>query len=173
MVPAVVGLLAERPIERRLGGPGSIAVGLILGSLAMLAADAHSPSDRVRADANLADALALGLAQACALMPGVSRNGATLAAARARRFGRRDASVLSRHVALPVIAGATVLKGTRLLRRGLPREERLGFAAGTAAAFASTLAAKRLVKDDRHVWPFAFYRLGLAALTLGMLRRRR
>ena len=58
-----------------------------------------------------ADALWLGVAQACALIPGVSRNGATLAAARLRRFTREDANRLSRHVALPVIAGATLLKG--------------------------------------------------------------
>ena len=49
----------------------------------------------------------LGVAQACALLPGVSRNGATLAAARRRGFAREDANQLSRHVALPVIAGAT------------------------------------------------------------------
>ena len=68
----------------------------------------------------LADALWLGIAQACALLPGVSRNGATLAAARLRGFTREDANRLSRHVALPVIAGATLLKSVRLARRGLP-----------------------------------------------------
>ncbi len=53
------------------------------------------------------DGLWLGIAQACALFPGVSRNGATLTAARLRRFTRVDAERLSRHVALPVIGGAT------------------------------------------------------------------
>ena len=52
-------------------------------------------------------------------MPGVSRNGATLTAARARRFTRDQANLLSRTVALPVIVGATALKGTRLRRRGV------------------------------------------------------
>ena len=59
-----------------------------------------------------------GIAQACALVPGVSRNGATLTAARARRFGRDQANLLSRTVALPVILGAVGLKGTRLAKRG-------------------------------------------------------
>ena len=67
-----------------------------------------------RPDAGAVDALWLGIAQACALIPGVSRNGATLAAARLRRFTREDANRLSRHVALPVIAGATLLKSARL-----------------------------------------------------------
>ena len=164
-VPAIVGVLLERPIERRLGGPRSIAAGLLAGSLAMVAAD--RVGDRRRRDeATLLDALALGLAQACALAPGVSRNGATLAAARARGFGRRDASVLSRHVALPIIAGATLLKTVRLWRRGLPREERVAFAAGTAAAFVSTLASARLVRDGRPLWPFAAYRTALAGAVL-------
>jgi undecaprenyl-diphosphatase len=164
-VPAVVGLLLERAIEERLGGPAGIAAGLLAGAVAMAVAD-RAPGRRRRESATLADALALGVAQACALVPGVSRNGATLTAARLRGFGRRDASVLSRHVALPVIAGATVLKAVRLARRGLPPQERAAFAAGTAAAFGSTLLSVRLIDDDRPLWPFAAYRTGLAALVL-------
>ncbi|HVW18972.1 MAG TPA: undecaprenyl-diphosphate phosphatase [Solirubrobacteraceae bacterium] len=174
-VPAAVGLAFERPIERRLGGPRSIAAGLALGSVAMLAADRRGGrvDGRERDEAGLADALALGVAQACALMPGVSRTGATVSAARARGFRRRDASALSRHVALPVIAGATSLKAARLHRRGLPREHRAAFAAGTVAAFASTLVAARLVDDERPLWPLAAYRLGLAGTVLAVARRRR
>ena len=98
-------------------------IGLICGSLVMAWAD-RSPQDRSSHEAGAADALWLGVAQACALIPGVSRNGATLAAARMRRFTREDANRLSRHVALPVIAGATLLEGLRLVRRGLPPRAR-------------------------------------------------
>jgi undecaprenyl-diphosphatase len=104
----------------------------------------------------------------------VSRNGATLTAARARGFSPRDASVLSRHIALPVIAGATGLKALRLLRGGLPAGARRGFAAGIAAAFASTLASLPLVRTvDRggSLLGFAAYRIGLAAVVLARLRR--
>ncbi len=146
-------------------------MGLLAGGIAMALAD-RGTGTRTREDATLADALALGVAQACALVPGVSRNGATLTAARLRGFGRSDASVLSRHVALPVIAGATALKTARLARRGLPRRDRTAFAAGTAAAFASTLACARLVRDDRALWPFAAYRAGLAGLVLWQSGRR-
>jgi undecaprenyl-diphosphatase len=163
--PAIVGLALERPIERRLGTPRSMAAGLVAGAIAMLAADVCGRPDRRREEAGLADALALGVAQACALVPGVSRNGATLTAARLRGFARADANALSRHVALPVIAGATLLKGVRLARRGLPPEARRAFAGGIAAAFGSTLLAKPLVRDDRALWPYAAYRvvLGVAA----------
>jgi undecaprenyl-diphosphatase len=165
--PAVVGYTLERPIERRLGTPPTIALGLAAGAVAMWVADARGPQRRARTEATAADALALGVAQACALVPGVSRNGATLTAARARGFRRADANALSRHVALPVIVGATLLKGVRLARRGLPAGVAGAFAAGIGAAFASTLASVRLIRAverDRPLAPYAAYRLALAAV---------
>jgi undecaprenyl-diphosphatase len=170
--PAAVGLLLERPIER-LGTARPMALGLIAGAVAMAAADAGAPSSRARDDTLPADALALGLAQACALLPGVSRNGATLTAARLRGFGRADANAMSRHVALPVIGGATVLKAVRLARRGVPAGTARAFAAGVGAAFASTLASRRLVRDDRPLWPYAAYRTLLALAVLRRAGRRR
>ena len=172
--PAIVGYALERPIERRLGTPPTVAVGLICGSLAMAWAD-RSPQTRSSQDAGAADALWLGVAQACALIPGVSRNGATLAAARLRRFTREDANRLSRHVALPVIAGATLLKGTRLARRGLPPKARVPFAVGAAASFGSTLGSTWLIRQverDRSLLPYAIYRIALATLVVTRLARR-
>jgi undecaprenyl-diphosphatase len=167
--PAIVGYTLERPIEERLGTPPTIAVGLLLGSAAMAYADRHGATGRRRSDATLADALALGLAQACALVPGASRNGMTLAAARLRGFDRTDANELSRHVALPIIVGATGLKGVRLARRGVPRELARAFAVGIGAAFASTLGSTWLIRQverDRSLVPYAAYRALLAAVVL-------
>jgi undecaprenyl-diphosphatase len=172
--PAIVGFVLERPIERRLGTPATVAAGLVAGSLAMIAADATSGGRRRREDAGATDALCLGLAQVCALMPGVSRNGATLAAARARGFAREDASVLSRHAALPIIIGATALKGTRLARRGLPAGTARAFVAGIVASFAATLASIRIIRHverGRSLIPYAAYRLALAGLVVRRLRR--
>jgi undecaprenyl-diphosphatase len=163
---AIAGLTLERLIERRLGTPASIAAGLLAGSAAMALADLCGSGDRHRDEAGLTDGLWLGLAQACALVPGVSRNGATLAAARARGFNRADANVLSRHCALPVIVGAVVLKGGRLARRRDEFSDRL--ATGAAAAFVSTLASRWLigqVERDRSMLPYAAYR-GLVALAV-------
>jgi len=173
--PAIVGYTLERPIERRLGTPPTIAAGLAAGAAAMWLADARAPRRRARTDAGAGDALALGLAQACALVPGVSRNGATLTAARVRGFHRADANALSRHVALPVIVGATALKGVRLARRGLPTGVAGAFAAGIGAAFASTLVSVRLIRAverDRPLAPYAAYRLALAAVVWARARSR-
>jgi len=169
--PAIVGYTLERPIERRLGTPATIAVGLLIGSVAMVVADVLCPQRRDRDDAGFVDALALGVAQACALMPGVSRNGATLTAARLRGFHRRDASTLSRHVALPIIVGATALKGVRLARRGVPRSVAGAFAAGVGASFASTLASVRVIRAVERNRPFTIYAAYRATLAAVVLRR--
>jgi undecaprenyl-diphosphatase len=172
--PAIAGYTLERPVERRLGGPRSIVVGLVAGSAAMLLAD-RRPQERGPGDARALDGLALGVAQAAALVPGVSRNGATLAAARWRRFDRQQANLLSQTVALPIIAGATLLKGIRIRRRGLDRQLGGAMAAGAASSFASTLAAQRVIslaERDRALWPYAAYRIGLAAAIAVTLRRR-
>jgi undecaprenyl-diphosphatase len=171
---AVVGYTLERPIERLLGGPRATAYGLIGGAAAMLLAD-RRPQRRGRGDATPMDGLALGIAQAAALAPGVSRNGVTLAAARWRHFSRDQANLLSRTIALPIIVGATALKGARLAQRGTTPELRRSLSIGVAASFASTLASQRLiqlVERDRALWPYAAYRMGLAAVVLAKLGRR-
>jgi undecaprenyl-diphosphatase len=172
---AVVGFTLEGPIERRLGTPGTVAAGLLAGSAVMAWAD-RSPQRRGHEEAGAIDALWLGIAQASALFPGVSRNGATLAAARLRHFTRADANRLSRHAALPVIAGATLLKGVRVASTGLPASARAAFAVGAAASFASTLGSTWLIRQverDRSLLPYAAYRTALATAILVRLAWRR
>ncbi|HEX7293805.1 MAG TPA: undecaprenyl-diphosphate phosphatase, partial [Solirubrobacterales bacterium] len=170
---AVAGYGLERQIEQRLGGPRATAIGLLAGAAAMLVADSK-PQQRGRGEAGPADGLALGVAQAGALAPGVSRNGVTLAAARWRGFSRDQANLLSRTIALPIIVGATALKGVRLARRGTTPSVRRSMAIGIAASFASTLASQRLidlVERDKALWPYAAYRAALAAAVLAKMRR--
>jgi undecaprenyl-diphosphatase len=153
--PAAAGLAGERWIERRLGGPRSLAAGLLAGSLALVLAD-RAPYGRRSG------------AQACALVPGVSRSAATLAAARWRGFPRADAVRLSRGAGVPVLFGAAVLKGARLARRPADREA-VTLAVGAAAAFAATLASlplARVLERNRPLAPWAAYRTALAATLL-------
>ena len=174
--PAIVGYGLERHIERRLGGPRTIAAGLLadLGLAAGNDLADRAPQERTEDDLGPADGLALGIGQATALVPGVSRNGATVAAARWRRYRRADANLLSRIVALPVILGATGLKGARMRRRGPDRSTTAAIASGAAASFVSTLASQRLMAltdRDRSPWPFAAYRIALGAAIVTGLRR--
>ena len=128
--PAIAGYRLERQIERRLGGPRAIAAGLLAGAAgdgrgrhaaSGARAGRRRPGGRARARASL---------RPRRWYLGVSRNGATLTAARFRRFTREHANLLSRTVALPVIVGATALKGVRLRRRGVGRSSRRAIAAG-------------------------------------------
>jgi undecaprenyl-diphosphatase len=162
--PGLAAFAFERPIEERLGNPRGVAGAQVVAGLVLALADLR-PCDRTHEDAGSRDALLIGLAQACALAPGVSRNGATLTAARLLRFDRRSANRLSRHAALPIILAAAGLKGLRLWRRGVPG----GMAAGATAAFASTLLSSplvRVVDGTRSYAPFAAYRVALGAVSL-------
>jgi undecaprenyl-diphosphatase len=166
--PALMGYFLEQRLERRPSSPRALAAGLALGGAALALADSR-PGTRTLADAGPRDGLALGVAQALALLPGVSRNGAVLTVARARGFTRKDAQALSWRAGLPVIAGAAALKARRLAQRGAPPGAILPLAVGAAAAFASTLASAPLIRPGargRALWPFALYRGGLALLVV-------
>lgn len=168
---ALAGLGLEHRIQSRLGTPPTIAAGLLVGGLAMALAD-RSPEHRRAGEADLRDGLWLGLAQASALIPGVSRGGATLAAARWRRFRRADAARLSEALSWPVITGATLLKARRVGQGDL-REHRSRLCVGATASLLSTLAASRFGgrNQGRPLLPYAVYRAGLAAVILLRLRR--
>ena len=161
---AAIALALEDPIERRASDPRIAAVGMIAGGVALAAADRGSdPIPRL-------GEFVVGLAQAAALVPGVSRNGATITAARALGFDREAAARLSWRAGLPIIGGATLLKLVRVGQRGLDRELRAPFAAGAVAAFASTLAAGPLLRVRRQRVTAA-YRVAFGAFALSRLHR--
>jgi undecaprenyl-diphosphatase len=172
-IPSAAGLATERFVEERLGTPAATAAGLTAGALLLVAGDAAPDGGRRAAAAGLLDGLLLGVAQAAALVPGVSRRGATLAATRLRGYPRDEASDLSWEVAVPVLVAATALKGRRLVSDPPPREGRVALAVGAAAAFGSTLAAAPLLRavERGPWWPYAAERVALAAAVAVRLRR--
>jgi undecaprenyl-diphosphatase len=160
--PALVGLALERPIERRLGGVRSVALAQIAGGLALLLADRRP---QLRSAPTALDHLCVGFAQAAALVPGVSRSGAALTAARLRGLSRPASAALALRAALPLTLGAGLLKGTRAVQDGVPHELRLPAAVGAGAALVSALAALPLARATR--WRgVAAYRVALGACAL-------
>jgi undecaprenyl-diphosphatase len=175
--PAIAGYTFEQILQRRLSGPPTIAAGLLLGGAAMALADTRPPEGtRTLKDAGAVDGLLLGLAQTLALIPGVSRSGAVLSAARARGFSRIDSHTLARRTGLPVILGAGALKTCRLIQRGAPPGAARTLALGGTTAFLSTIAATRLLRRgarDQHaapLLPYSLYRGLLASVTINRLR---
>lgn len=173
VAPALAGVGFRGVIERRLGTPKTTATALLAGAALMAAAD-RFPEERSAASAELRDGIWLGLAQAAALAPGVSRAGATLSAARILRFRSADARALSEQVALPVLLGAAVLEAIGLRRRRLDPLTAARFMAGGLAAFASTLVLARELgraSSGHRLLPYAVYRTAVAGLILIRLRR--
>ena len=172
---AVAGALFERRIERL--GPRSTALGLLGGGIALALADTRAADTRGQSPSYCGDSplhvagtvpLVVGLAQAAALVPGVSRHGAVLTALRALGFSRRDAQAMSWEAARPVLLGATVLKGWRVVRR---RARPLPLAVVAAGSAVSGRVAMRALADrPLPLWPFALYRAALAGSVLRMQR---
>ena len=118
------------------------------------------------------DAVTLGVAQALALVPGVSRSGAIMTAARLRGFSRLEAARVAMLMSVPIIAGAAVYKLIDVGGwSGIPTDARAAFVWGTvAAALAGRAAVSLLVSLVRRIdfAPFALYRaaLGISVLVL-------
>lgn len=144
-----------------------IAVMLIVFGLLLLLAD-RMPERRASDEFTLRDALLMGLGQALALQPGVSRSGATLSVSRLLGFKREAAARLVFLMSLPVIAGAGVFT---LLDQGIPSSYWSPFLWGAATSAATGWVAVwgtlRLVRS-RTFTPFVWYRVivGLGVLSI-------
>jgi undecaprenyl-diphosphatase len=171
--PVLAGLLLQGPVQERASGPRAVAAGLLAGAGASAAAELIAARRAARADEhpNAVDGLALGVAQAAALWPGISRQGATLAAARSRGLSREEAARASLQAGLPVMVGAALLTGARLSRRPPAPGTAGKLAAGALAAALATAASQRaLGTRPLPPWPFVTHRAALATLTLRRAR---
>jgi undecaprenyl-diphosphatase len=168
---AAAGALLENFVEDELGREWLVAVMLIVFALVLAAAD-RAPEKRDEVEFGWRDALTMGAAQALALSPGVSRSGVTISAGRWLRFERASAARLSFLMSLPVIGGAGLFKGAKVLADGLPGGMGGAFAAGVVTsgvtgAFA-VWAVLRIVQT-RSFTPFVVYRVLAGAAVLALL----
>jgi len=169
-IPAgIAGLLGEDVIADHLGEPWQILILLSAGAIVLWWADRFA-QERAMADLGLHHALAMGIAQALALAPGVSRSGITITAGRLMRLDRDGAARFSFLLLLPTVLGAVALKGVGdVLLGDLPDGWQGPFLVGTLAALASGLLAIDWLLGyvRRHTYGvFVVYRLVLAAVVL-------
>ncbi len=167
---AIVGAALEGFINEHLGQIWLIAVMLIVFGLLLLVAD-RLPSNLAEGDYGPRQALIMGLAQAGALSPGVSRSGITITAGRFLGFDRNAAARLSFLMSMPITGGAALYKGADLAINGLPPGTAPAFFWGIVASGITGLAAVWLVLRvvrTRSFLPFVVYRVlaGLAVLAL-------
>jgi len=169
---AITGALLEDVIEKKLGQPWLIAVMLALFGVVLYAVDRYSRQTRGLDRLRVPDALTIGLAQALALQPGVSRSGVTITAARALGLEREAATRFSFLLSLPIIAGAGLAKGASVLKTGLPPGTTgpflWGMVASAITGFFVIWALLAYVRR-RDFAPFVLYRLAMAGLVLGLI----
>jgi undecaprenyl-diphosphatase len=162
---AVAGLLFEHKIETIFRSPFLIAWALILLGVLLALADRLWTGDKKVSDLTWMTAAVIGLSQALALVPGVSRSGITITTALALGFERREAARFSFLMSAPIIAGAGLLKFHAIMSSPDKIALGAGFACSALAGFFAIWALMRYVQT-RSYMPFAVYRwiLGLFVL---------
>jgi undecaprenyl-diphosphatase len=168
---AVVGAVFESVIQENLGAPWLIAVMLAIFGVVLYVVDRRMPSARGLESIRVRTGLYLGVAQALALQPGVSRSGVTMTAARAIGLDRETAARFSFLLSLPIIAGAGLYKAADLAQSGFQgygAEFFWGFVSSGVSGFLVIWGLLTYLK--RHDFKvFMLYRFAAAALVLGLI----
>ena len=167
----IFGLLLEKQAETIFRAPVLTATALIVMGILLWWAARSAPATRPLADMTWKQALLIGCAQVFALIPGVSRSGSTITAARALQFDRQSAAVFSFLMSMPIIAAAAVLKVPKLLAAGIDVTVIVGI---TAAAVSSWLAIAVLLRfiQKNGFGVFAIYRFILGAAVYALVAYR-
>ncbi len=165
----VVGLAGKSFIEGPLRNLVVIAVALIAWSAVMVYAERHAAGQRGERQLTLRDVLVMGLVQCFALVPGVSRSGATISAGLLRGINRVEATRLSFFLAIPALTAATVLELPKALKDGADVGPTLfGIVISFVVAYASIAFLLRFVAGHR-ITAFVPYRIVAGVVLLGLL----
>jgi undecaprenyl-diphosphatase len=167
---ALVGAALQDTIDKHLGDPWQIAILLGVFALALGYADRRAEVRGVES-VNVRDSVAIGAAQALALMPGVSRSGITITAGRLLGLDRDSAARFSFLLLVPITAGAVLVKGLGVAKDGLPPGAAgptlVGVAASAVTGYAAIAFMLAYVRR-RSYDLFVGYRL-VAAIVVGLV----
>jgi len=168
---AAVGYLFEEQAETVFRTPLLIGVMLIVMGIVLYWVDIKANARRNIKSLSLADSLLVGLSQAFAIIPGVSRSGATMTAGRALGFNRKEAARFSFLISTPIIIGAGLYK----IKDIAPGDINIAFVTGVASsAVVGFISIAFLLKylAERSFGVFAWYRifLGLSVIILSLAR---
>lgn len=177
VVPAVVlGLLFNDFIEENLGRVWLVAVTLILGGVFMLFCD-RIWGNGTKESPTLKNAFWIGCFQCISMIPGVSRSMATIVGGMAQKLTRKAAAEFSFFLAVPTMAGATVLSLYKLIKNGegniLMQGDNLGLLIfGNVVAFVVAIAAIRFFIGYVSKYgfrTFGWYRIIVGAVILAII----
>jgi undecaprenyl-diphosphatase len=172
-VPAtLIGFLLENYFETTVRSPWVVVFNLVLVGVLFVIGEAVG-SKRRRADKlRFAEAVGIGLAQATALVPGVSRSGATLTLGLFLGLRRDEAARFSFLMSVPIIAGAGSLQAAEVVSEGIDVWAAVMFGGGfISSAVVGYLAIRFFLRFVAHhsLHVFAYYRFGLAAIVAMLL----
>lgn len=168
-IPAVVlGLVAGDLLERAVRTPLVVAGAVTLGALLLWMAERLGTRERPLRSIGLVDGIAVGLMQGLALIPGISRSGATISGGLLLGFRRDAAARFGFLLGIPAIAGAGALELRHLAESSLDLAASAPLLAiGVAGAFLSGLVAIRLlfrILEGGSTRIFVAYRLAFAGI---------
>jgi undecaprenyl-diphosphatase len=161
---ALIGYIFEKQAETIFRSPLLIASTLILAGLFLYWIDEFGKKNKAFSEISPKSALLVGLSQAIAIIPGISRSGATISTALALGFDRTSAARFSFLLSAPIIFGATILKFPELLYDFSPVALIAILSAGTSGLFAIAGLLKFIEKTSYKI--FFWYRLIFAAIII-------
>ncbi|MGH9396402.1 MAG: undecaprenyl-diphosphatase UppP [Terriglobia bacterium] len=169
---AIAGVLFEKKADTAFRNPLVIGVALIVVALVMWAGERLTRDNESLKEVSLFDAVIVGIAQAFAVIPGVSRSGSTMSAGLLRNMKRETAARFSFLLSTPIIAGAVLLKAHEVHKAGgLPPDMRMPFLAGIiVSAVVGFFVIGWLIRflETRTFKPFIIYRIALGVLVLAL-----
>jgi undecaprenyl-diphosphatase len=177
---AVIGVILIKHIEALLGNATVVAIALIVGGIAILIIERVAKRSDVVGVAEIppGTAIGIGIAQCLAMVPGVSRSGATIMGALSLGVERRTAAEFSFFLAVPTMIGATTLEFVKHRHDILAGAHGVGFGAVAVGFVVSFIVALVVVRAFVHYIskhgfaPFAWYRIVVGAAALAWLALR-
>jgi undecaprenyl-diphosphatase len=171
-IPVVFVGLALRNAEDALRSPIVAATTLAIGGVLLLVAERIARRTREAEELGTGEAFALGVAQSAALVPGVSRSGATITLALMLGLRRPAAARFSFLLGVPAISAAAAHEGLKLLKEPMSHETMALFAIGIGvSAVVGYVTIKYFLRylAAHSLDVFAWYRLALAAVTVAWI----
>jgi undecaprenyl-diphosphatase len=172
---AIIGVLFNDFIEQNVRQAGLVAVMLVVGAAILWLADRWGAKLLSADRLGPGRAFGIGLAQAVALIPGISRSGISIAAGLFAGLDRESAARFSFLMAAPIIAGAGLFEARKMLAAGVPSQDLgplvVGFAASAIFGFLAIAFLLRYVRTNSMAI-FVAYRLVLAAIVFVYLLAR-
>lgn len=169
---ALIGYLLESFFENAVRSPWVVVFTLTVVGVLFIVAEAVSRRNRESSKLRFGEAFGIGLAQAAALVPGVSRSGATMTLGLFLGLRRDEAARFSFLMSVPIIAGAGVLQLGEVLSAGLSLWDATLFVVGfVVSGIVGYLAIRFFIGfvANHSLRAFAYYRFGLAAVVAMLL----